>query len=165
MENQYRFRAMRREEAAQMFALVKARMKWMDEVGIKQWNVTDYTDVYPFSYYEEKCGEGEAFALFDKETGEMVCAAVLKKTDDRWPDEASAFYVHHLVAQIGAKGAGAAFLAHAEDYARSCKKSCMRLDSAVGNEALERFYTAHGYEAKGTCRDGVYTGILREKRL
>lgn len=28
-------------------ALVIKRIKWMDSVGIKQWNVTNYMEVYP----------------------------------------------------------------------------------------------------------------------
>jgi hypothetical protein len=41
----------------------------------------------------------------------------------------------------------------------------MRLDSAVGNKNLERFYASRGYVEAGTCKDGLYEGILRQKKL
>ena len=61
------------EKAPQMFDLVLERMKWMDEKGIEQWNVMGYDEVYPQSYYEQKCREGRAFALEDKD-GAILCA-------------------------------------------------------------------------------------------
>ena len=71
------------EKAPQMFDLVLERMKWMDEKGIEQWNVMGYDEVYPLSYYEQKCSEGRAFALENKD-GAILCAAVLLEHDSRW---------------------------------------------------------------------------------
>lgn len=45
----------------------------MDEKGIEQWNVIGYDEVYPLSYYEQKCRDGRAFALED-EDGAILCA-------------------------------------------------------------------------------------------
>ena len=75
------------EKAPQMFDLVLERMKWMDEKGIEQWNVMGYDEVYPLSYYEQKCSEGRAFALENKD-GAILCAAVLLEHDSRWNDDA-----------------------------------------------------------------------------
>ena len=41
----------------------------------------------------------------------------------------------------------------------------MRLDSAVGNKTLETYYTSRGYVEAGRCKDGLYEGILRQKKL
>ena len=63
------------------------------------------------------------------------------------------------------KGAGSIFLEKAEEYTARMGKKYMRLDSAVGNKNLERFYTSRGYVEAGTCKDGLYEGILRQKKL
>ncbi len=41
----------------------------------------------------------------------------------------------------------------------------MRLDSSKGNATLAAFYENLGYLPVGKCKDGVYEGILREKKL
>ena len=41
----------------------------------------------------------------------------------------------------------------------------LRLDSAIGNQVLERYYTQLGYTPCGVCHDRLYHGILREKIL
>ena len=110
------------EKAPQMFDLVLERMKWMDKKGIEQWNVMDYDEVYPLSYYEQKCSEGRAFALENKD-GAILCAAVLLEHDSRWSDDAPAIYVHNLVSKVGAGNAGAEFLRRAGEYALSINKN------------------------------------------
>lgn len=165
MGNRYQFRAIRQEEVPLMFQMILDRMAWMDQVGILQWNKTHYDSVYPLSYYEQKRLEGEAFVLEDTCTGEIVCAGVLKKQDDRWPTEAPALYLHHFVTKMEHKGVGAFFLELAEQYVLSTGRPLMRLDSAVGNTALAQYYESKGYMPVGTCVDGLYKGILREKIL
>ena len=54
---------------------------------------------------------------------------------------------------------------YVERYALEQNIPLLRLDSAVGNLALERYYTALGYTACGTCNDRLYHGILREKHI
>lgn len=46
MENTYIFRKIKKEEIPQMFHLVQERIKWMDKNGIRQWNVTNYAEVF-----------------------------------------------------------------------------------------------------------------------
>ena len=41
----------------------------------------------------------------------------------------------------------------------------MRLDCIEGNEPLNAWYEAQGYFLHGTCTDGPYHGLLREKLL
>ena len=103
----YVFREIRSDEIDAMFSLIMSRVHWMDEVGIRQWNVTKYDEVYPVSYYEGHARAGEVFVLEESATGKMVCAAVLKHEDDRWPyDGARALYLHNFASDLGAKGVG-----------------------------------------------------------
>ena len=171
--SKYIFREIAKDEISEMFQMVLDRMKWMDEVGIKQWNVTKYDECYPMEYYEGKRQKGENFVLIDTEKNQIVCAGVIKDKDDRgrWadvlngePDE-GAVYLHHLVTRLDAKGSGIIFIEFAEQLAREKGKKYFRLDSAVGNEKLERYYTVQGYYPVGTCVDRLYSGVLREKKL
>lgn len=152
------------EKAPQMFDLVLERMKWMDEKGIEQWNVMGYDEVYPLSYYEQKCREGRAFALENKD-GAILCAAVLLENDSRWSDDVPALYVHNLVSKVGAGDAGAEFLRRAGEYALSINKEYLRLDSSENNEPLAKYYENLGFVPVGTCTDGPYKGVRREKKL
>ena len=162
---QYRFRKMTKEEIPSMFTLIKERIEWMDQIGIQQWNVTDYLDVYPIAYYENHYENGDLFGLYDKENN-LVCAAALQKNDFRWEQDTNyAFYIHHLVSKLGMKNVGKIFIKEAELYALSQNKTYMRLDSAIDNESLTKYYESLGYLDVGKCIDGLYYGILREKRL
>lgn len=162
----YRFRPMTKEELPTLLSMIAARMRWMDEQGIRQWNCTHYDQVYPFSYYEAALARGELFVLAHRESGEVVCAAALKTEDDRWENpKGDAFYLHHFVSRLDAKGAGSVFLQRAEAYAIKAGKAYFRLDSATDNANLEHYYQTRGYVAVGECVDGEYTGILREKKL
>ena len=137
----------------------------MDEVGIHQWNDTDYDGVYPPAYYEECYEKGELYGLFSAD-GEMLAASALKERDSRWKEDGeSAYYVHHLASRIGARGAGALCLSFIEEHARKVGKAYVRLDSAVDNAVLTAYYEARGYLPVGRCVDGAYEGILREKKL
>lgn len=140
----------------------------MDANGIRQWNVFNYTEVYPIAYYEECCENGELFVLADANGTEILCIGALKTADEYWaalPDDGDALYLHNLASEPDAKGAGSRFLAYAEDYARKLGKQRFRLDSAEDNLALAQFYEDRGYAAVGRCVDEPYVGILREKRL
>jgi len=170
MENRYIFRRIRSEELPEMFDIILERVKWMDETGIKQWNVTGYAEVYPLPYYEEKHEKGEVFVLEDNQSGKIVCAAVLRNEDERWDHvcnskDGSALYLHNFASRVSAKDAGSIFLDYAEKYAASEGKQFFRLDSADDNEFLTRYYSSRGYVPAGSCVDGPYTGILREKKL
>ena len=165
MDIDYTFRELREDEIPTVFDMILARIKWMDEQGIKSWNTTNYVERFPISYYKEKRRRHEAFAVVDRETEQILCAGVLKQEDDRWEDTSPALYVHNLVADSGVKGAGSTFLRCAEDYARSLGKTYLRLDSIEGNPAINGYYEKQGFLAVGTCVDREYHGILREKRI
>ena len=166
----YVFRRIREDEIPVMFSIILSRMRWMDEVGIDQWNNTFYDEVYPVSYYEEHRRAGEVFVLEEISTGEIVSAAVLKSEDDRWEHiedyhTKKAFYLHNFCSRLDKKGTGKIFLDFAEEYARICEKDVFRLDSADDNKVLEAYYESRGYIPKGCCVDGLYKGILREKEI
>lgn len=170
MKENYIFRPITKEEIPVMFDLIQQRVAWMDEVGIRQWNVTGYATVYPLEYYEHYRQLGQVYVLEDSETGQILSAAVLKEDDERWYHEAwsqtePAVYLHNFVAKLGCPGVGSKFLELAEDHARNRGMAWFRLDSADDNAFLERYYTQRGYQAVGHCIDGLYTGILRQKAL
>lgn len=162
----YALKTVRPEEIADVFSLYEKRVAWMDEAGIRQWNVSDYLTAYPISYYEQQRAAGNLYALHDG--AKIVGAAVLLRSDERWADRAAdkAYYVHNLVTDTQAKGAGRALLALAEDMARANGVRFMRLDCAADNRALNDYYASMGYELAGTCEDGpYYRGNRREKEL
>ncbi len=168
MQDRYVFRQINKEEIPTMFNIIIERMKWMDKVGIKQWNVTHYDQRYPISYYEQKREEGEVYVLVDKKKDKIVAVGVLKQEDDRWSDEQnkdSALYLHNFATVIGEKGIGKVYIKFAEQLAYKQGREYFRLDSADDNIPLEKYYTEQGYVPAGYCRDGLYTGILREKKL
>lgn len=165
MEETYIFRQATKQEIPVIFALIMGRVAWMDVVGIRQWNTTKYDERYPLDYYEQRRQLEELFVLEERATGEIVCVGALFHEDERWPDPDSAFYLHHLASRVDKKGTGSIFLQLAEDYTSSMGKRYMRLDSAVGNKTLEAYYSARGYVEAGFCKDGLYEGILRQKRL
>ena len=160
---EYNFRKIEKNEVNELFELIKRRMRCMDEQGIKQWNVTDYTGVYPLSHFEELA---DSTYVFVDKSGKIACGCVLLTTDERWKglDAGSAFYVHHLVSEQGTK-CGAEFMRYIESVAKAAGKEFLRLDSADDNEKLEAFYSGLGFTPVGHCIDGAYFGTLREKRL
>ena len=165
MSGKYLFREIEQEEIPRFCSLIRQRIAWMDEKGIRQWNDTGYEEEYPQSYYEAHRRKGQLFVLEDRDTEEIVSGGVLKEEDDRWPDQTSAVYLHNFASSITERGAGSIFLQYAEAYAASRWKRYFRLDSPEGNQTLEQYYGSRGYTAVGTCVDGPYKGILRQKEL
>lgn len=162
----YKFRQALETEIPAVFDLYVRRVAWMDEIGIHQWNETDYLEAYPEDYYREELQNGNLFVLED-DTGTLCGAVVLLKEDERWEEEPerNAYYVHNLVTALSAKGAGKAILREAEALAKTQGLQAVRLDCAVDNERLNAWYEAQGYLPAGTCTDGPYLGRLREKRI
>ncbi len=162
---EYLLETARASETEDVFALYADRIQWMNENGIRQWNMTDYLQAYPKSYYQRQQREGRLYVL--KQNGRIAGAAVLLEQDERWPDSGitSAFYVHNLVTRSDAKGVGVLLLAQAEALAKARGKRKMRLDCAVDNPFLNQYYENLGYRPAGCCTDGPYEGNLREKTL
>ena len=110
-------RLARQDELEKIFALYAAHTAWMSEVGIYQWNDTDYLGCI-------------------RRTTMRICS-----------------------------GAEKAILREAEKLARQHGMEVMRLDCADDNTRLNAWYESQGYFPCGTCIDGPYHGILREKLL
>ena len=147
----------------EVFGLILRRIDWMDEKGIRQWNVTGYAEAYPKTHYQEQARLGRLYVL--RREGRIAGAAVLLERDGFWAEEAPACYVHSLVSSPEEKGAGGELLEGVEALARAQGKTRVRLDCAVDNQPLNRWYEARGYRPAGPCEDGPYRGILREKVL
>lgn len=43
-----------KSELEEIYGLYQARIHWMDEHGVRQWNVTGYLEMYPVSYFERR---------------------------------------------------------------------------------------------------------------
>lgn len=170
MNENYIYRPIKQEEIRIMYDMIQERVAWMDQVGIRQWNVTGYATVYPLEYFEHYRQLGQVYVLEDKVSHQIHSAAVLKEDDFRWYHEQwtqkdPAVYLHNFVAKLGHPGVGSLFLEMAEEHARQRGMVWFRLDSAVGNTFLEEYYTQRGYESVGSCVDALYSGILRQKKL
>ena len=128
--------------------------------------VQDHISNDPHAMLMERVDGGEIFVLVEKNTEDIVALGALKGTDPRWVEpKGKAFYLHHLASSPKRAGAGSIFLSLAERYAKESGIEYFRLDSALGNEKLEEYYTSRGYIAVGECIDGKYIGVLREKKL
>lgn len=110
-------RLARQDALEKIFARYAAHAAWMSEVGIYQWNDTDYLGCI-------------------RRTTMRICS-----------------------------GAGKAILRAAQKLAKVRGMEAIRLDCIEGNEPLNAWYESQGYFPCGTCIDGPYHGILREKLL
>lgn len=148
-----------------VFALYEKRVQWMNEKGIRQWNENAYLQVFPKAYYLRQQEAGHLYVWAEGDS--VLGAAVLLEEDESWigqPDH-PALYVHNLVTDSSARGVGAKMLSAAEALARQRGVERMRLDCAVDNAFLNRYYEGMGYLPVAQCTDGPYVGVLREKEL
>ena len=151
----------------QVYKIIDDRIHWMDAVGIRQWNVTDYWECYPESYYEKAVHDGTLYVLKNPDDDQMVSVAVLYEQDARWAKQQgpAAYYVHHLATRIGEKGAGVEMVRQCEQLAAEHQKRYLRLDCAIDNPKINAYYDRLHYDYAGTCIDGKYAGNLRQKRV
>ena len=149
-------------QAEQFFEIIKKRIRWMDEVGIKHWNILNYTEVYPLEHYLEHVKTGRLWVLC--EGARVLGGAVLYETDDFWADTPcdTAYYVHRFATDTDAKGIGREILKCIYETAKNHGKTRIRLDCSVDNPNLNNYYESAGYLPNGTCTDGPYVGIRRE---
>ena len=141
--------------------IISARIAWMDEKGLSQWNDTDYLACYPRSYFEQGAARGDFYLM--RRGGRVIAEMALFEKDGRWDDDPAYFYVHHLATLPGCSGAGAQMLRFAEELGRRRGKRGIRLDSAVDNIPLAEYYEALGYFALSTFTEGAYEGMRRVK--
>ena len=153
------FRIATEKDVNSIIDLIKQRIHWMNVQHLHQWNQTGYLDVYPKSYFIENIHR-----FFVVEEDEKTIAAVaLYPSDERWEQDKTAFYIHHLVSDPSVPKAGSDLLAFVEQYAKQHKVYVLRLDSDIHNHKLAQYYEQHGYLPRGKCVEGQYVGIRREK--
>ena len=163
--NDYIFRQGTSADVSYIMELIKQRIEWMDKEGINQWNKTHYLEHYPSCYYKHAAERGVLYVLSNS-NNQIIASTVVLTEDERWmPTDTDALYVHNLVAAIGERGAGKKMIQYVEELAHSQNKNFVRLDCAIGNEELNKWYEKLGYKSVGTTVDGEYQGCLREKKL
>ena len=148
-------------------SLIDKRIEWMEQNGIKQWNLFGYKQRYSFAYFKREADLGHMYVLRDNDS-RIIAGAVLLETDPRWQQndpQKPSLYVHNFVSSIDVKGSGKELLRRIENLALQKKKACVRLDVIIGNDRLNAWYENMGYYLAGKTVDGEYHGNLREKTL
>ena len=149
------------------FSLYVKRVRWMEDRGIRHWNVNGYLDIHNISYFKAQQKLGNLYVLKRDKNNKVVGAAVLLDVDPRWPDgdDMAAFYVHNFVAAPDERGAGRILLQKVEDMGAADSRAFVRLDCTARNETLNRYYDELGFLVAGCTNSGFYMGYLREKRI
>ncbi len=164
----FAFEAASMEDVKEVLNLIRARIHWMDEVGIQQWNRRDYFAAYPPAHYQKAVKEGRLYILRDRLSGHIAAAGVYPKGDRYWDDpdgRAGAGYLHNFVSSRAFPGAGGRLLDKLEELARGEGKTRFRIDCNAQNLKLNAYYQSRGYEPAGEVQDDSYRGIRREKKL
>jgi len=84
---EYIFECSGEDDVEAIFSLYEKRVRWMDEKGLKQWNATDYLEIYPAEYYRKQAEKGNLFVLENREDQKLVGAVVLLSEDARWQEK------------------------------------------------------------------------------
>ncbi|MBQ6152661.1 MAG: GNAT family N-acetyltransferase [Ruminococcus sp.] len=161
-----KFRPALESDIDSVFSLIAKRVYWMDKVGIRQWNATDYLRVYPREYYLA-CQKNHELYLYE-DNDVITGVFVLFDKDVRWKDNdevSDACYLHNLATDPAVKGLGRFLITKAEEVTVQRGKRRLRLDCAVDNPFLNEYYEEMGYKLCGECIDDLYIGNLREKFL
>lgn len=148
-----------------IYSLYEDRIKWMNEKGIKQWDVKHYLRVFSKTYFLNMIHQNKMYVM--KNSNEICATFVLLESDDLWDDSnhVNAYYVHNLVTSLKYKGVGDECLNYIFDLAQLQIKQSIRLDCATDNIFLNDYYETKGYELVGQCVDGPYVGNKRELKI
>ncbi len=162
----YYFKPAEPNDIGQLYEIIKRRVRWMEEKRLRQWNTTDYLNVYPLSYFQNHQQNGRLYKMCDGQNN-LFAVMVLLDIDARWPgyETMDSYFVHNFASKPDFPGIGSLMLEEAEKLSARNGKKYLRLDCPTGNIVLNNFYETRGYAAKGQCIDGVYSGVLREKKL
>ena len=159
------FRKAAEADLKAVFLLYEARVCWMKRKNLRQWDATDYLSVYTTGYFRKQMDAENLYVLENLKDKRVMGAVVLLCDDGRWDDNPPAYYIHNLVTGVQETGVGREILKAVEVLARASGKTCLRLDCAADNTFLNAYYASMGYAAAGTCQEGVYHGVRREKKL
>lgn len=153
-------------DAVKAIEIIKQRIKWMDDKNIRLWNDADYLKSYPLEYFIKNAEAGRLYLLKRISDGKTAAVAVIYDSDERWAGyEQSAYYIHHLAAALGEKGAGKVMLGFFYKLAKERGKEYLRLDCAKDSKTLNDYYRDLGFSLAGTCEEDGYSGNLREKKI
>ena len=112
----YRFTVATAEDIPAVRGLIQARIDWMDEVGLEQWNKSNYWAVYPVSYFEEKVRASELWVLRRENEERIIGSVVLIDQDDFWGgDTTPAYYIHNLATALDVRGVGSEIVSLCEE--------------------------------------------------
>jgi ribosomal protein S18 acetylase RimI-like enzyme len=154
------------KDVEEIYLLIKKRINWMDDNGIKQWNKTNYLSSYPKGYFEEKAKSGQLYVMKDKGSDKVVGAVVLLEEDERWDlDCSNSYYIHNLVSDTEFPGVGKKIIQSCEKIANKQGKDSIRLDCQATNSKINNFYNEIGYKYVENFKEGTYVGNKREKVL
>lgn len=165
LENEkYTLRLASKKDIYDVINLIKERIDWMDEKGIKQWNKTNYLSSYPMSYFEDLVDDDLLYVLVDP-NNIVVGAMALLEYDPRWPGYNDALFVHNLVSKKGIPNLGKVMINKAIMVATSMHKKYLRLDASSDNQRLNHYYQEIGFEYIDSFDEGDYSGNLLARRI
>lgn len=148
-------------DLSDILALIKERIAWMDQKGMKQWNDGEYLTYYSSTYFLERIQTSQILIMKHQEQSVAMTGFFLD--DERWNHDSRFIYLHHLTASLHYPGAGKELIKACEAEAKRLGKEGIRLDCQKGNTRINEFYQSLGYTIKGTITCGEYHGIKREK--
>ena len=161
----YQFMPASESDAPQVLALIRDRIQWMRETGLRQWDAVDYWGFFPESYFFQAIADQRLYVVEETGGGRVVCAGVLSFQDPDWTDGVPAVYLHNFAGARDAPGAGGFFLERGEDYTRAHGRTRFRLDCMESNKKLNQYYERRGFRAVGRVEKRGYVGVQREKPL
>ena len=136
---------------------------WLQIKGIDQWPSP------PNKHWWRRTAaaieRGEVYLVF--QAGLVVGTFGLTWADAYWPDDGQAGYVHRLAIRdkVRGQGMGQALLNWAAEQVWQRHRSLLRLDVAMGNGRLRRYYEEQGFIFCGTVGDHDYEAALYEKNV
>lgn len=143
-----------------IWQLRRQREDWLASRGIDQWRPGEV----PVATIQEQVDRAEWYVLRDESV--IAGLRILWSDPDFWgPDDGSSIYVHGLMVDLrrAGEGLGSELLEWAARLGSQHGKARLRLDSALTNPDLTRYYERLGFIPKGQHEvDGLFEVILWE---
>ncbi len=146
-----------------ILSLIRARIEWMNENNIKQWNRTDYLSRFTNEYFHRVISNGQLYTV--KTDGQVIGAFTLFDYDERWNDGQKALYIHNFVSDIHHRGVGDDILCFCENEARKKNIFLLRIDCQKDNKKLNDYYSRRGFKYISSFEEELYCGNRRQKRI
>lgn len=144
-----------------IWRLRRQREDWLASRGIDQWRPGEI----PVSTIQDQVYQGEWYVV--REERVVAALRVLWSDPDFWgPDDGKAVYVHGLMVDLdhAGNGMGTQLLDWAAGLARQQGRTHLRLDSALTNPGLTRYYERLGFTRKGQRQIGDLFEVLLWER-